>query len=44
MAGQNIRDEADARRCVRAVAAAGGDTVGWSREHGVDARSLRTGG
>jgi hypothetical protein len=41
MAGRKIRDEVDARRCLRTVAAAGGDTVGWSREHGVDARSLR---
>ena len=41
MAGRKIRDEADARRCLRAVAAAGGDTVSWSRERGVDARSLR---
>ena len=41
MAGRKIRDEADARRCLRGVAVAGGDAVGWSRAHGVDARSLR---
>lgn len=41
MAGRKIRDEADARRCLRAVACAGGDAVGWARAHDVDARSLR---
>ena len=41
MAGRKIRDEADARRCLRAVAGAGGDAVGWARTHDVDARSLR---
>ena len=41
MAGRKIRDEADARRCLQAVAAAGGDAVRWTRAHGIDARSLR---
>lgn len=41
MAGRKIRDEADARRCLQAVAAAGGDAVRWTRSRGIDARSLR---
>lgn len=40
MRRRKIRDEADARACLAAVRAAGGDAVAWSRAHGVDARSL----
>lgn len=40
MQPRKIRDEADARACIAAVRAAGGDTVAWSRANGVDARSL----
>ena len=41
MAGRKIRDEADARRCLRAAGSAGGSDVDWAHAHGVDARSLR---
>ena len=37
---RNIEDEADARRCLGAVKAGGGDLVQWARAHSVDARSL----
>lgn len=37
---RKIRDEADARKCLAGVERAGGDSVAWAREHGVDARSL----
>ena len=37
---RKIEDEADARRCLAALKAAGGDSVKWARAHGVDARSL----
>jgi hypothetical protein len=40
MQPRKIKDEADARACLAAVRAAGGDAVGWSRANGVDARSL----
>ncbi len=40
MRRRKIKDEADARACFAAVRAAGGDSVAWSRAHGVDARSL----
>jgi hypothetical protein len=40
MRRRKIRDEADARACLAAVRAAGGDAVAWARAHGVDARSL----
>ena len=40
MGRRKIRDEADARACLAAVRATGGDTVAWARAHGVDARSL----
>lgn len=40
MRRRKIRDEADARACLAAARAAGGDRVAWSRAHGVDARSL----
>lgn len=37
---RKIRDEADARACLAAVRAAGGDRIAWAHAHGVDARSL----
>lgn len=37
---RKIEDERDARRCLAAVRAAGGDAASWARAHGVDARSL----
>ena len=40
MQPRKIKDEADARACLAAVRAAGGDAVAWSRANGVDARSL----
>jgi len=40
MPGRKIRDEVDARECLAAVRATGGDRVAWSRVHDVDARSL----
>lgn len=40
MRQRKIRDEVDARACLAAVRAAGGDPVSWSRSNGVDARSL----
>ena len=40
MRTRKIRDEADAKACLAAVRAAGGDRLAWSRAHGVDARSL----
>jgi hypothetical protein len=39
---RKIRDEADARACLKAAEAAGGDVRGWARAHGVDGRSLNT--
>jgi hypothetical protein len=40
MARRKIEDEAEARRCLSAVEAGGGDIRGWAREHGIDGRSL----
>ena len=40
MRRRKIRDEADARACLAAVRAAGGDRVAWAHAHRVDARSL----
>jgi hypothetical protein len=37
---RKIEDEADARRCLAAVKAAGGDSAAWANANGVDARSL----
>lgn len=37
---RKIRDEADARACLAAVGAAGGDRIAWAHAHRVDARSL----
>jgi hypothetical protein len=37
---RKIDGEADARRCLAAVARAGGDLGAWTRAHGVDGRSL----
>lgn len=37
---RKIRDEEDARACIEAVEAAGGDVGAWARAHGVDGRSL----
>ncbi len=37
---RKIEGEADARRCLAAVARAGGDLGAWTRAHGVDGRSL----
>jgi transposase-like protein len=40
MEARKIVDDADARRCLAAVAASGRPRATWAREHGVDARSL----
>lgn len=40
MARRKVEDEAEARRCLSAVEAEGGDIRAWSREHGMDGRSL----
>ena len=40
MRTRNIRDEADAKACLAAVRAAGGDRLAWAHAHRVDARSL----
>lgn len=37
---RKIRDERDARACLAAVGAAGGNIGIWARAHGVDGRSL----
>jgi hypothetical protein len=37
---RKIEDERDARACLAAVRAAGGDVGTWARAHGVDGRSL----
>ena len=37
---RRIANEADARRCLAAVARSGGDLGAWTRAHGVDGRSL----
>ena len=41
MAGRKIRDEADARECLKSASASGVTRVAWARAHGVDARSLQ---
>jgi hypothetical protein len=40
MAGRKINDAADARACMRAMAARGVNRADWAREHGIDGRSL----
>ncbi len=40
MARRKIWDEAEARRCLSAIAAEGGDIRLWARAHGIDGRSL----
>lgn len=40
MTGRKIRDAADARACLAAVARSGGDRLGWAQANGVDGRSL----
>jgi hypothetical protein len=40
MPGRKVRDAADARACLEAVAQADMDRAAWARAHGVDARSL----
>jgi hypothetical protein len=37
---RTIRDEQDARECLSAVARSGKTLRGWTKEHGVDGRSL----
>lgn len=41
MAGRKIRDTADARSCLAAVARSGLDRRSWGQAHGVDGRSLQ---
>ena len=38
---RKIGSEQEARRCLLAVEAAGGDIGRWARAHGIDGRSLR---
>ena len=40
MAKRKIEDEAEARRCLMAVEAEGGDIRRWAEAHGIDGRSL----
>jgi hypothetical protein len=40
MAGRRIRDERDARECLRAAAGSPLERAEWAREHGVNPRSL----
>jgi hypothetical protein len=40
MSRQKIGDESEARKCLLAIDAAGGDIRAWAREHGIDGRSL----
>ena len=40
MPGRKIRDEADARRCLRSFEDSGLTLVEWAREYAVDGRSL----
>ncbi len=40
MEPRKIHSEADARRCLAAVARSGVPRVAWAHEHGIDARSL----
>ena len=37
---RKIEDEQEARRCLEALEAEGGDVRAWARAHGVDGRSL----
>ena len=41
MAGRRIRDVADARACLSAIARSGMERVDWCRANDVDGRSLR---
>lgn len=40
MAGRRIRDERDARECLRAAAGSPLERAEWARDHGIDPRSL----
>lgn len=40
MSRRKIEDESEARECLSAIDAAGGDIRAWAREHGIDGRSL----
>ena len=40
MSRRKIGDESEARRCLTAIDAAGGDIRAWAHEHGIDGRSL----
>ena len=40
MSRRKIEDESEARKCLSAIDAAGGDIRAWAREHGIDGRSL----
>jgi hypothetical protein len=40
MARRKIEDEVEARRCLLAMEAEGGDIRSWARAHGIDGRSL----
>lgn len=40
MSRRKIGDESEARKCLSAIDAAGGDIRAWAREHGIDGRSL----
>jgi hypothetical protein len=40
MSRRKIGDEKEARECLSAIEAAGGDIRAWAREHGIDGRSL----
>jgi hypothetical protein len=40
MSRRKIGDEKEARECLAAIDAAGGDIRAWAREHDVDGRSL----
>lgn len=39
---RKIRDEVDARACLAKVTESGRPLAAWSREHGIDGRSLNT--
>ena len=41
MAGRRIKNEEEARRFLRAIAASGVSQGHWVREHGIDGRSLQ---
>lgn len=40
--GRKIRDETEARRCLRAASLAGRSAGEWARAHGIDGRSLNS--